>query len=62
MAADLAENVKPKRQQVMISTPGQPKMQYGTGVVNCHTRETVVTIRKHKRRKEVAELLKALLE
>ena len=51
-----------KGQQVMIPTPGQPKTQYGLGAVNYHTRETVVIIRKNKRRKEVAELLWALLE
>ena len=52
----------PKGQQVMIPTPGQPKVQYGLGAVNYHTGETVVIIRQRKRRKEVAELLQALLE
>jgi len=52
----------PKGQQVMIPTPGQPKVHYGLGAVNYHTGETVVIIRRHKRRKEVAELLEALLE
>ena len=52
----------PKGQQVMIPTPGQPKVHYGLGAVNYHTGETVVIIRRHKRRKEVAELLDALLE
>lgn len=51
----------PKGQQVMISTPGQPKLHYGLGAVNYHTGETVVLIRKRKRRREVAELLQALL-
>ena len=46
----------------MIPTPGQPKVHYGLGAVNYHTGETVVIIRRHKRRKEVAELLEALLE
>ncbi len=45
----------------MISTPGQPKLHYGLGAVNPHTGETVVLIRKRKRRREVAELLQALL-
>lgn len=49
-------------QQVMIPTPGQPKVHYGLGAVNYHTGETVVIIRRRKRRKEVAELLEALLE
>lgn len=52
----------PKGQQVMIPTPGQPKSHYGLGAVNYHTGETVVLIRKHKRRQEMAELLQALLE
>jgi transposase len=52
----------PKGQQVMISTPGQPKVQYGLGAVNYHTGETVVLIRKRKRRQEMAELLQTLLE
>ncbi len=46
----------------MIRTPGQPKKQYGLGAVNYHTGETVVLFRKRKRRKEVAELLQALLD
>jgi transposase len=52
----------PKGQQVMIPTPGQPKVHYGLGAVNYHTGETVVIIRRHKRRQEVAELLQALLD
>ncbi len=52
----------PKGQQVMIPTPGQPKKQYGIGAVNYHTGETVVIVRRRKRRKEIAELLEAILE
>jgi len=52
----------PKGQQVMIPTPGQPKVHYGLGAVNYHTGETVVLIRRRKRRQEVAELLQALLD
>lgn len=52
----------PKAQQVMIPTPGQPKVHYGLGAVNYHTGETVVIIRKRKRRLEVAELLQTLVE
>jgi putative transposase len=52
----------PIGQQVMIPTPGQPKTHYGLGAVNYHTGETVVIIRRRKRRKEVAELLQILLE
>jgi transposase len=51
-----------KGQQVMIPTPGQPKVHYGLGAVNYHTGETVVIIRRRKRRLEVAELLQALVD
>ncbi len=47
----------PKGQQVMIPTLGQPKLHYGLGAVNYHSGETVVIIRRRKRRLEVAELL-----
>ena len=45
----------------MIPTPGSPKKRYGIGAVNYHTGETVVLVRRRKRRKEMAELLEALL-
>ena len=49
-------------QQVMIATPAQPRRRYGIGAVNYHTGETVVHFRRHKRRREIAELLETLLE
>lgn len=52
----------PKGQQVMIPTPGQTKKHYGIGAVNYHSGETLVLVRRRKRRKEIAELLEALLE
>lgn len=52
----------PKGQQVMIPTPAQPKKWYGLGAVNYHTGETIVHIRRRKRRIETAELLQALLD
>jgi len=52
----------PRGQQVMIPTPGQPTKQYGIGAVNYHTGETVVPFHRHKRRKEIAQLLEALVE
>ena len=52
----------PKGQQVMIPTSGQPKKHYGLGAVNYHTGETVVLMRKRKRRSEIAQLLQALLD
>jgi transposase len=51
----------PKGQQVMTPTLMQPTRRYGLGAVNWHTGETVVLARHHKRRREVAELLEALL-
>jgi transposase len=52
----------PQGQQVMIPTPSQPKKRYGLGAVNYHTGETVVLIRRRKRRCECAELLQALVD
>jgi len=52
----------PKGQQVMIPTPGQPYRRYGLGAVNYHTGETVILFRRRKRRREVAELLQALVD
>ena len=46
----------------MIPTPGQPKKHYGIGGVNYHTGETVILIRKRKRRPQIAEFLQALLD
>jgi transposase len=51
----------PIGQQVMIPTPGQPTKHYGLGAVNYHTGETLVLVRRRKRRQEVAEVLKALI-
>jgi transposase len=52
----------PKGQQVMIPTPGQPDKYYGIGAVNYHTGETIVQFQRHKRRREIAQLLETLLE
>jgi putative transposase len=52
----------PKGQHVMIPTPGQPTKRYGIGAVNDHTGETVVLFKTHKRSREIAALLQALLE
>ncbi|MEO8394438.1 MAG: IS630 family transposase [Chloroflexota bacterium] len=52
----------PLGQQVMIPTPRQPYKRYGLGAVNYHTGKTVVIFRQHKRRREVAELLLAILD
>ena len=51
----------PTEQQVMIPTPMPPTRRYGPGAVNWHSGETVVLTRHHKRRREVAELLEAIL-
>lgn len=52
----------PVGQQVMIPTPRQPYKRYGLGAVNSHTGETVVLFRRRKRRREVAELLQAIMD
>lgn len=46
----------------MIPTPAQPTKHYGIGAVNYQTGHTVVLFRRHKRRREIAELLQALLD
>jgi transposase len=51
----------PKGQQVMSPTPAQPRKPYGIGAVDYHRGQAVVRIRRHKRRREVAGLLAALL-
>ena len=45
----------------MIPTPAQPVRRYGLGAVDWHSGEAIVINRRHKRRREVAELLEALL-
>jgi putative transposase len=52
----------PIGQQVMIPTPRQPYKRYGLGAVNYYTGEVVVLFRRRKRRREVAELLQALVD
>lgn len=52
----------PIGQQVMIDTPRQPQKRYGIGAVNYSTGETVVLFRRRKRRREIAELLQALVD
>jgi hypothetical protein len=54
--------LSPKGQQVMIPTPKQPYKRYGIGGVNYHTGETMVIVRRRKRRSEIAEFLELLLE
>jgi hypothetical protein len=51
----------PVGRQVMIPTPAQPTRRYGLGAVDWHSGEVVVITRRRKRRREVAELLEALL-
>jgi transposase len=51
----------PVGQQVMIPTPRQPERRYGIGAVNYHTGETVVLFERRTRRREIANLLEALV-
>lgn len=52
----------PKGEQIMIPTPHQPYKRYGIGGVNYHTGETIVIVRRRKRRPEIAEFLTLLLD
>jgi len=52
----------PRGQQVMSPTPGQPYQRDGLGAVNDHTGEPVVLFRRRKRRRQVAELLPAVVD
>jgi putative transposase len=52
----------PQGQHVRIPTPGQPHKRYGLGAVNYHTGNTVVLFRRRKRRREIAELVQALVD
>jgi transposase len=52
----------PVGQQVMIATPGKPAKQYGIGAVNYHSGETFVIFRKSKKRAQIAEFLRLLLD
>jgi transposase len=51
----------PVGRQVMIPTPAQPVRHYGLGAVDWYSGKVIVISRRHKRRREVAELLEALL-
>jgi len=46
----------------MIPTPHQAHKRYGIGGVNYHTGETLVIVRRRKRRREIAEFLELLLD
>ena len=46
----------------MIPTPHQPLKRYGIGGVNYHSGETVVIFRRRKRRPQIAEFLRCLLD
>ena len=52
----------PKGQQIMIQTPAKAERCFGIGGVNYHTGETVVIVRKRKRRVEIAEFLQLLVD
>jgi len=48
-------------QQVEIPTPGTEQRAYGLGAVNYHTGQTVMTTSRHKRKADVAVMLRKLL-
>ncbi len=49
-------------QQVQIPTHGQDERAYGIGAVNYHTGETVMITRAHKRKGDIAAMLRTLIE
>jgi putative transposase len=49
-------------QQIEIPTPGQEERVYGIGAVNYHTGETVMLTREHKRKPDIAMMLRALMD
>jgi putative transposase len=49
-------------QQVEIPTPGREQRAYGIGAVNYHTGETVMITRTHKRKPDIADMLRQLVE
>jgi transposase len=62
LVADPTRTVEPERPASDDPHPGQPYKRYGLGAVNYYTGETVVLFRRRKRRREVAELLQALVD
>jgi putative transposase len=52
----------PVGQPVMIKTPAQPDKYSGIGALQEHTGATLVPFQRHKRRKQMAQVLEALLE
>jgi transposase len=48
-------------QQVRIPTPGQEERAYGIGAVNYHTGETVMLTSKHKKKGDIATMLRTLV-
>jgi transposase len=48
-------------QQVQIPTPRQEERAYGIGAVNYHTGETVMITSKHKKKADIATMLRALV-
>jgi hypothetical protein len=62
LAAHATLDVESHGQPVMIRTPGQSTKHFGIGAVNYHPGETEVIFRRHKRRKEIAELLQRLVD
>ncbi len=49
-------------QQVQVPTHGQDERSYGIGAVNYHTGKTVMLTRGHKRKGDIAAMLRALVE
>jgi transposase len=48
-------------QQIAIPTPGQEQRAYGIGAVNYHTGETVMHTSNHKKKADIATMLRKLV-
>ena len=62
MVSHAAGDVEPQGPTGDDSYPAQPTKHYGIGAVDYHHGDTVVLMKRHKRRQEIAELLEALLD
>jgi hypothetical protein len=54
LVSHAAGHVKPEGPAGDDSHSREPTKHYGIGAVNYHTGETVVLLKRHKRRKEIA--------
>jgi transposase len=49
-------------QQIQIPTPGTEQRAYGIGAVNYHTGETIMITSKHKKKADIAGMIRCLVQ